>query len=113
MTSTAAHTEPSARVLSALTRYRVLAWVTGVWLLGLTAVVVAKYVFGVAGTPSFVAVVHGWIYALYLVLTLDLAVKARWRPLPAVAVLLAGTIPFLSFVVERRVTAKVRAGQPL
>ena len=66
-----------------------------------------------AHPPGFVAVVHGWVYAIYLVLTLDLAVKARWAPLPTVGVLVAGTIPFLSFVVERAVTARVRRGQRL
>lgn len=105
-------TSVSPRVLSALTRYRVLAWITGIWLLALTTEIVAQYGFG-AEPPAFIAVVHGWVYALYLVLTVDLAVKARWRPLPTVGVLLAGTIPLLSFVVERRTTAKVRAGQPL
>ncbi|GAB2925188.1 DUF3817 domain-containing protein [Rhodococcus aerolatus] len=100
------------KISGALLRYRVLAYVTGIWLLLLTAVVVAKYGFG-ASPPGFVAVVHGWVYAVYLVLTLDLAVKARWRPLPAVGVLVAGTVPFLSFVVERAVTAKVRRGERL
>lgn len=100
------------RISGALLRYRVLAYVTGIWLLLLTSVVVAKYGFG-ASPPGFVAVVHGWVYAVYLVLTLDLAVKARWRPLPAVGVLVAGTVPFLSFVVERMVTAKVRRGERL
>jgi integral membrane protein len=100
------------KIRGALVRYRVLAYVTGVWLLLLTAVVVAKYGFG-ASPPGFVAVVHGWVYAVYLALTLDLAVKARWRPLPAVGVLIAGTVPFLSFVVERAVTAKVRRGERL
>lgn len=103
----------SPRISGALGRYRVLAWVTGVWLLVLTAEVVAKYGFGQRDLPGFIAVVHGWVYAVYLVLTVDLAVKARWRPLVTVGVLLAGTIPFLSFVVEHKVTAKVRRGERL
>ena len=77
-----------------------------------TAEIVAKYGFG-ASPPGFIAVVHGWVYALYLVLTVDLAVKARWRPLPTIGVLIAGTVPFLSFVVEHLVTGKVRRGEGL
>ena len=46
-------------------------------------------------------------------MSLDLAVKARWRPGPALLVLLAGTIPLMSFVAEHRVSQRVRAGQPL
>ena len=44
------------------------------------------------------------------VLTLLLAERARWKPLDAVVVALAGTIPIASFVAERRVTARVQAG---
>ena len=113
MTETTSRTQPlPPRIAGALLRYRVLAWVTGVWLLLLTSELVAKYGFG-ASPPGFIAVVHGWVYAVYLVLTLDLAVKSRWRPLPTVGVLVAGTVPFLSFVVEHLVTGKVRRGERL
>jgi integral membrane protein len=39
--------------------------------------------------------------------------RLRWPLLRSVGVLLAGTIPFLSFVVERRVTARVRANEEI
>jgi hypothetical protein len=48
------------------------------------------------------------------VLTVDLALKQpRWSVRGSILVLLAGTIPFVSFYAERKVTAKVTAGQPL
>ncbi len=100
--------ERRAKVASALQRYRVLAWATGLWLLVLTADIVVKYGFGVH-TPSWIAVVHGWVYFVYLLVTLDLAVKVRWPALRTVGTLLAGTVPFLSFVIEHRRTAQVRA----
>lgn len=100
-------------VSRAFLRYRVLAWTTGIWLLALTADVVAKYIFNVQNTPTFVAVVHGWIYFLYLIVTVDLAVKARWSKARTLGILLAGTVPFLSFVVERKVSHRVRAGQAI
>lgn len=83
----------------ALLRYRVLAWATGIWLLLLTGEIIAKYGFGVH-TPSWIAVVHGWVYFVYLIVTTDLAIKVRWPLGRTIGTLLAGTIPLLSFVVE-------------
>lgn len=88
----------------ALTRYRVLAYITGVLLLVLVAAMLVKY--AGSGDGRFVDVVapmHGWVYAVYVVATLDLAVRRRWGWLKAVLVLIAGTVPFASFVAERRV----------
>nr|WP_246011559.1 DUF3817 domain-containing protein [Nocardia mexicana] len=80
-------------------RYRALAWTTGLWLLLLTAEMIAKYGFDV-DTPSWIAVVHGWVYFIYLIVTADLAIKVRWPIGRTIGTLLAGTIPFLSFYVE-------------
>ncbi len=103
------------RIGPALTRYRVLAITTGIWLLVLTVEMIAKYILelDMPGWAAIIPVVHGWVYFVFLLVTLDLAVKARWRPLPTLGVLLAGTIPFLSFIVEHKVTRKTRAGQRL
>jgi integral membrane protein len=52
--------------------------------------------------------IHGiLLYPLYLVVTVNLAVRRHWSLLRTVGVMLAGTVPFLSFVVERRVTREV------
>jgi len=103
----------SPRIASALLRYRVMAYVTGVLLIALTISVVFKYTVGDGGVTSIVGVAHGWIYLIYLLVTLDLWVKARWSAAPAILVLLAGTIPLMSFLAEHRVTGRVRAGQSL
>ncbi len=97
-----------SRVAPALLRYRVLAYATGLWLLVLTAEMVAKYGFGVQDLPGWIAVVHGWVYFVYLLVTLDLAVKLRWPVGRTVGTLLAGTVPFLSFVIEHRRTQQVK-----
>ena len=97
----------SVKVGPALLRYRVLAWTTGVWLLVLTGDVVVKYGFGVH-TPSWIAVVHGWVYFAYLIVTADLAVKVRWPIRRTIGTLLAGTVPFLSFYVEHRNATQVK-----
>ncbi|KJR10121.1 MULTISPECIES: DUF3817 domain-containing protein [Gordonia] len=95
------------QIRSALLRYRVLAWVTGVWLLALCAEMIAKFGFGVEGF-GWVGVAHGWIYFIYLICTVDLSIKVRW-PLPKlVATAIAGTIPFLSFWFEHIRTRDVK-----
>lgn len=97
-----------ARIRSALLRYRVLAYATGIWLLVLTAEMIAKYILHVENVPNWIAVVHGWVYFVYLLVTLDLAVKVRWPIGRTVGTLLAGTVPFLSFYVEHKRTQQVR-----
>lgn len=105
--------ELSPRVASALLRYRVLAYTTGVLLVCLTVAVILKYTVGDGGATALIGIAHGWIYVVYLLVSLDLAVKARWRPLPTLLVLLAGTVPLMSFIAEHRVSRRVRAQQPL
>ena len=88
----------------ALARYRIMAYITGVLLLVLVAAMLVKYVGSGNGRyVDIVAPMHGWVYAVYLVATLDLAVRRRWGWLKIVLVVLAGTVPFASFVAERRV----------
>lgn len=98
----------TAKIGSALLRYRVLAWFTGLWLVLLTAEMIAKYGFGM-DPPSWIAVVHGWAYFAYLLVTADLAVKVRWPIGRTIGTLLAGTIPLLSFFVEHRNAKDVKA----
>jgi integral membrane protein len=72
-----------------------------------------KY-FGNAPTlTTVVGIAHGWLYPVYLVFAFDLALKRRWSARGTILVLLAGTIPFLSFVAERVVTRKAKAGEAL
>ena len=97
----------------ALTRYRVMAWVTGVMLLLLVFVAMPmKYLGDDDSLVRVVGVAHGWLYLVYLVTALTLAYQARWRPVRTILVLLAGTIPFASFVAERKVVADARKDSP-
>ncbi|MGZ4593672.1 MAG: DUF3817 domain-containing protein [Actinomycetes bacterium] len=94
---------------SALTRYRVMAWVTGVLLLVLVFVAMPLKYIGNNGTlVSIVGVAHGWLYMVYLVTAFWLAYRRRWAPVKTILVLLAGTVPFMSFVAERRVVRDER-----
>ncbi|MEU8822856.1 DUF3817 domain-containing protein [Streptomyces sp. NPDC048636] len=95
---------------SVLTRYRVMAYVTGVLLILLTIGVVAKYLLDMDGAAGFVSVVgiaHGWLYVLYLVFAFDLGSKAKWPFGKLAWVLLAGTVPTAVFFVERKVHREV------
>jgi integral membrane protein len=114
MVSTEEHRAKSRQALRGpLLRYRVLAYATGVALLCLTTAFILKYAFNSPGMMSWAGVTHGVFYMVYLVLAVDLALKSRWSIKGTVFVLLAGTIPFLSFVAERAVTHRVEAGKRL
>ncbi|MFV0460358.1 MAG: DUF3817 domain-containing protein [Actinomycetales bacterium] len=101
----------SAKLSAALTRYRVMAFVTGGFLLLLCTEMILKYGFN-NGEPvlgSWIAIVHGWIYVVYLATVIDLWSSLRWGLGRLSILVLAGVVPFLSFVAEHRTTAQVRA----
>jgi integral membrane protein len=92
-----------------LPAYRVAAWVTGIGLVILVFVAMPlKYFFGQPMLVAIVGMAHGFLYMAYIVITLLLAERCRWRPFDALVILVAGTIPLASFFAERRVTARVR-----
>ncbi|MEU6644790.1 DUF3817 domain-containing protein [Saccharomonospora sp. NPDC046836] len=96
-----------------LQRFRIAAFATGIGLLGLCFVMVLRYGFGNPGPSAVWSPIHGVIYMAYLVLAVDLALKARWSVKGTVGVLLAGCVPFLSFYVEHMVNQRVTAGRKL
>lgn len=108
------------RAQGALGRYRVMAWVTGVMLLVLTLEMGIKY--GLRPEESvlrwieWIPFAHGWIYVVYLVTVVDVWSTMRWGLGRLVAMVLAGVVPVLSFVVERRVhaagDAQIASGRP-
>ena len=109
---------------SALTRYRVLAWATGVFLLLLTLHVLVQWqqsaseglAYGdapglgrwIPGADRVVPLVHGYLYLVYVIVAVDLWFRARLPIGRTVLVVLAGTIPFMSFVAERWVTHRLQ-----
>ena len=110
-------TAPAPRGLSgALTRFRVMAYFTGV-LLAFMTVVGLPYKYLLDGDAAWYGLgwmLHGWAYIAYVAVALDLVFRLRWGLLRALGVVLAGTIPFMSFVAERKVTHAVEAlAQPV
>jgi integral membrane protein len=94
---------------SALTRFRFMAYATGIMLLVLVFVAMPlKYLADEPGPVDLIGPVHGLLYFGYVVIVLDLAFRRRWSLWRTLLVMLAGTIPFASFVAERRVTRAER-----
>jgi integral membrane protein len=94
-----------------LTLYRTLAYTTGVILFLFTVEIIAKYGYGVEGL-EWVAILHGWVYMVYFLVTVYMAIQLRWTWRWTVPVVLAGTIPLMSFIAERKVVAKVLLDHP-
>ena len=94
----------------ALTRYRVMAYVVGVMLLVLVFIAVPlKYIGDNPALVEVVGPIHGFLYVVYLVFTVDLTFRLKWPIGRMLLIMLAGTIPFMSFVAERWVTRNARA----
>ncbi len=99
-----------AKLRAALTRYRVMAYAVGVMLLVLLLVAMPlKYLGDSESLIGIVGPTHGFLYAVYLLATLSLGTKSLWSFRRTVLVMLGGTVPFLSFWLERRVTTSVQA----
>ncbi|MEU1659171.1 DUF3817 domain-containing protein [Streptomyces griseofuscus] len=95
---------------SVLTRYRVMAYTTGVLLVLLCLSMIAKYgldISGAADMTRVIAIAHGWLYVVYLVFAFDLGSKAKWPVGKQLWVLLAGTIPTAAFFVERKISREL------
>jgi integral membrane protein len=93
-------------VNAAVLRYRVMAYVTGVVLIVLCFVGIPLQIAGHPAVASDVGVVHGILYIIYLAAAWLLARKLRLTVGPTLIMLLAGTIPVVTFVVERWVTRR-------
>src|SRR6476619_3700605 len=83
-----------------------MAYVTGVVLVILCFVGIPLQIAGYPAVANDVGVVHGILYIIYLVAAWLLARRLRLTAGPTLIMLLAGTIPILTFVVERWVTRR-------
>jgi len=101
------------KIMSAFKRYKVAAFVVGWGLLILCAAMVLKYAFDMGAAVAIWGPIHGALFVVYVIIAFDLAYKDRWSPLGTIWVLIAGTIPFVSFVAERQVQQKVLSRQKM
>jgi integral membrane protein len=90
---------------AAVLRYRVMAYITGVLII---VVVFAGVPLQLAAHNTFIAndigTVHGFLYIVYVIVAYLLSRKLKMRTGPTVLLLLAGTVPIMTFVVERWMT---------
>ncbi len=96
----------------ALLRYRIAAFVTGVVLLTGCVMLILKdvgHVSHMEPETGLVWLFHGWFFLAYVILTFILGLKLRWPLWQYLAVMVCGTIPFMSFVAEHYVTRQARS----
>ena len=55
-----------------------MAWTTGLWLIALCYEIVVHYIVKVSNPPTWIGIVHGWVYFAYVLAAFNLAVKVRW-----------------------------------
>ncbi|MFB9902676.1 DUF3817 domain-containing protein [Allokutzneria oryzae] len=97
----------------ALQRFRVMAYVVGVALLALVLAMILRLGFDLPQFSAIIAPAHGFLYAAYLLVAFDLSQKLKWSIKGTLLVLIAGTIPFVSFYAEKQVVRRVNAGEKL
>jgi integral membrane protein len=89
-------------------RYRVMAYIVGVGLVILVFIgVPLQYGAGINIVEKVVGTLHGFLYIVYLLAVLDLVRRARLSFWALLAMVAAGLVPFVAFIVERRITATV------
>jgi integral membrane protein len=89
--------------------YRTMAYVTGTMLIILCFVGIPLQVFAHDdAVAKVVGTIHGVLYIIYLVVafTMTRFVRIRTASITTIIVLLAGTIPILTFVVERWISRR-------
>lgn len=97
-------------IRAALLRYRVMAWVVGLLLVVLMCFAMPmKYIWGDGRFVVWTGIPHGWLYMILLITAYDLGRRVGWSIKWFVLIMLAGTVPFLSFVAEHFATRDVRA----
>lgn len=101
--------------------YRVMAFITGTMLLILTAEMIYKYIitplmggsaaealqFGNFNLAAAIAICHGWCYVVYLVACWWLNSAMKWSLGRMLLLALAGVIPVMSFILERKIHHEV------
>ena len=87
---------------AAVLRYRVMACITGVLIIVVCFVGIPLQVAGHnTFIVNYIGTVHGYLYIGYVIVAYLLARKLKMRLGPTLVLLLAGTIPVMTFVVER------------
>ena len=89
----------------ALARFKFIAYLAGVVLILFTIEITLKYS-GILEIPWF-AQLHGIVYMVYVVIAFDMSRRAKLSLRDTFLVLIAGTIPVMSFIAESRIRRRV------
>lgn len=99
-----------AQSFGALQRFRLMAILCGVNLLLLIfAYMPAKHIFHLVDAHQwmvFIPVAHGYLYIVYILTALQIGVQKRMSLPVILALVAAGTLPFASFIAERRIVKR-------
>jgi integral membrane protein len=92
----------------AVRAYRVMAYVTGTMLVILCFICIPLQIAGHKEPVEIVGTLHGILYIIYVVIAFAMTrfVRMKVASPGTISVLAAGTIPILTFFVERWVTRK-------
>lgn len=90
--------------------YRVMAFLVGIVLAVLVFFAMPyKYIVLAGDEPGWYAPAwqaHGLLFPLYVITTFRLSLARRWSMTKTVLIMIAGTVPLMSFVTERRLAAE-------
>ncbi len=91
--------------------YRTMALIVGVVLLVLTGLLISVRGLGNPEPKFYDAAwtAHGYLFPIYVVATFMLSSRLRWGFGKTILIMLAGTVPGMSFVTERRVAKEVNS----
>ena len=89
----------------ALARFKFIAYLAGVVLILFTIEIILKYS-GIVEIPWF-AQLHGIVYMVYVVIAFDMSRRAKLSLRDTFLVLIAGTIPVMSFIAESKIRRRV------
>lgn len=93
----------------ALKRYRFMAYLVGALLVVLVLIgMPLKYIWDNGTVVTWTGVPHGWLYVILLITAFDVGRRVRWGWGRLILIMLAGTVPFLSFVAEHFATKDVK-----
>jgi integral membrane protein len=89
----------------ALDRFKFIAYLAGIVLILFTIEIVLKCS-GILEIPWF-AQLHGIVYMVYVVIAFDMSRRAKLSLRDTFLVLIAGTIPVMSFIAESKIRRRV------
>ena len=90
-----------------LRAFRVASMITGISSLLLWFVAIPlKYLLDRPGFSEVYSPLHGLVFMVYVGVVVWVTTRRGWSPFKGVLVILAGTVPFASFVTERKVMAE-------